>query len=282
MTTRSIYKSQAGEQEIMAYYDKILANWPVPSDRITVPTRHGDTFILASGSRSAPPLVLLHGASSNVLSWIGDVVEYSRHFRVYAVDLPGEPGRSTQNRPSWHTQAYAEWMQDLLDSLKIRKVILVGLSQGGWTALKYAISRPEHVEKLVLLTPAGVIPVKTSFYLRAVLNLLLGRRGAEAINRLASGEDSLHPEAVRYLDVIMTYYRPRIGPMHMYTDRELRRLTMPVMLITGSKDPIQNTARVAARLKRLVPSLNHRLFPEKGHVLINLSGEIIPFLLDNK
>jgi pimeloyl-ACP methyl ester carboxylesterase len=279
MTIKSIYKSPAGEQEIMAFYDSILAGWPVSNDHITVPTRHGNTFIIASGSKDAPPLILLHGSCSNALSWIGDVPEYSRHFRVYAVDTPGEPGRSAQNRPSWNSPAYAEWMQDLLDYLKIRKVILVGLSQGGWTALKFAVYRPERVQKLVLLAPAGIVPDRPSFLLRAVFFSLLGRRGAESLNRFTMGGEPVHPTAVKYMNTIMTHFRPRIDSLKSFTDEELKRLDMPVMLISGKLDPIRSGEKIAARLQIFLPDLSFKLYPEKGHVLVNLAGEISRFLL---
>ena len=45
MNTESIYKSPAGEKEIMALYDAILARWPVPYEIFNLPTRHGNTFV---------------------------------------------------------------------------------------------------------------------------------------------------------------------------------------------------------------------------------------------
>ena len=106
MTTKSIYRSPAGEMKIMALYAAVLARWPVEHETFKLPTRQGNTFIIASGEKSAPPLVLLHGAASNAVSWVGDVAAYCRHFRVVAVDLPGEPGKSSQNRPAWEGPGY--------------------------------------------------------------------------------------------------------------------------------------------------------------------------------
>ena len=149
--TEPIYKSAAGEAAVMDLYERTLAHWPVPCTTAVLPTRHGDTFVIASGPESAPPVVLLHGASSNALAWIGDVATLSHTLRVYAVDLPGEPGRSSPNRPPWAGPAFSEWMEDVLDGLHIEQAALVGISQGGWTALKFATAQPERVAALVLL-----------------------------------------------------------------------------------------------------------------------------------
>ena len=113
METRSIYRTPEGESEILSFYDEVLSHWPVPVQTRTIDTRHGHTFVISSGEASAPPLVLLHGAASNATSWVGQIARYAQEFRVYAVDIPGEPGRSTQNRPSWHGPGYAEWLEDV-------------------------------------------------------------------------------------------------------------------------------------------------------------------------
>jgi pimeloyl-ACP methyl ester carboxylesterase len=145
LTLQSIYKSPAGEQAVMALYDSWLARWPAPYTTLNVPTRHGSTFVIASGAEAALPLVLIHGAGTNSTMWAGDVADYSRHYRVLAIDLPGEPGKSAPNRPSWDGPAYAEWLEDVLNALPLEAVTIIGLSQGAWTALKFAISHPDWV-----------------------------------------------------------------------------------------------------------------------------------------
>jgi pimeloyl-ACP methyl ester carboxylesterase len=280
MTTPSIYKSEAGYQKIMAIYDSVLERWPVSFEAKTIKTRHGETFLIASGSQTSPTLILLHGSSSNATSWIGNVTEYSKYFRVYAVDIPGEPGRSAPDRPGWETPAYADWMQNLLDGLKIEKAALVGISYGGWVALKFATLHPERVSKLALIATAGIVPAKTSFILRAILLSIFGKRGAEAINRITFGKEPISEEAVSYMNMIMTNFKPRIGNMEMFSDRELKMLTMPVLLLGGKLDAIQNNVKTAERLNSLLPALTVNIFQDKGHVLINTSEIILPFLIE--
>ncbi len=138
MKKNSIYKSHSGQNEIMALYNKVLAQWPVFCQHMIAPTRYGDTFAVASGDAFAPPLVLIPGSGSNSATWAYDIIEYSKYFHVYAVDIPGEPGKSNQNRFSWGGPAFSEWLDDVLDGLKVDKVILGGMSLGAWVTLKYA------------------------------------------------------------------------------------------------------------------------------------------------
>lgn len=277
--TNPIYKSAAGEAAVMAIYDETLAHWPVPHTTALLPTRHGDTFVIAGGPQGAPPVILLHGAASNALAWIGEIETYSRSLRVYAVDLPGEPGRSSPNRPSWSGPAYVEWLEDVLDGLEIERAALVGISQGGWTALKFATARPERVTALTLLAPAGITTARLSFLLRALPLSLLGRRGGEAINRIVFGKQPIHPDAVAFMNVIMTHFKSRVGALPNFTDAELARLTMPTLLIVGEQDALYASAQTAARLQRLAPNLTVRVLPEMGHVLHGLGEEIAAFLV---
>ena len=65
----SIYRSPAGEKIVMDLYDSALAHWPVPYETRMISTRHGETFVIASGEKTHPPLVLLHGAAGNSATW---------------------------------------------------------------------------------------------------------------------------------------------------------------------------------------------------------------------
>ena len=280
MNTPSIYKTSDGEQIIMGIYDTVIARWPVLYSEITLSTRYGDTFIIASGDENAPPLILLHGSASNATAWIADVEVLSRHFQVYAVDIPGEPGRSAHNRPTMDSPAYAEWMEDVLDGLHLQKASLVGISQGGWTALKFATSHPQRVEKLVLLAPGGILQPKASFLLKAIPLSFFGRWGAERINRITFGKEPISEEAVEIMNAIMTHFNARIEPQPLYTDDELARLTMPVLMIGGAQDALLPTKKIAARLEDHLPQVTTLILPDKGHVLVNLAERIAPFLLN--
>ena len=279
MCPEQIYKSVEGERAVTAAYDRMLGRWPVAYDGLRIDTRYGGTFVIASGTRSAPPVVLLHGSATNALAWMGDVAALSRCFRVYAVDLPGEPGRSTHNRPAWDGPAFVEWLVDLLDGLRAHRAALAGISQGGWTALKFAINQPQRVSALVLLAPGGIAPVRPSFLVRAIPLSLLGRPGAEAINRIVLGGQAIDPDALSFMNLILTNFRARIGKEYLFSDEELRRLTMPVLLICGSRDAVRPSAQTAARLGALLPHLTSIMLPEAGHALVNLAPEIVPFLV---
>jgi pimeloyl-ACP methyl ester carboxylesterase len=278
MTTPSVFKSPEGERLIMALYDKALAQWPVPHQTLTLPTRHGDTFVIASGDESAPPLVVLHGAGTSSAIWGADMADYCRCYRVYAVDLPGEAGKSSPNRPPWDTPAFAEWLADVFDALKIEQAALIGVSQGSWTAIKFAVANPARVSKLVLMCPGGVVPDQMGFFVKLMFWAMLGRRGLDRVARLMYGHQPYPPEAVEVMDLMMRHFKSRVGKLPIFTDEELRRLTMPTLLIGGDEDGMRDVDKIAARLGSLLPRLKVIVVPGAGHALLNTSAKIVPFL----
>jgi pimeloyl-ACP methyl ester carboxylesterase len=279
MRQTSLYKSAAGEKLLMNLYDKIMAKWPVPCHQLRIDTRHGNTFIIESGQESAKPLILLHGSCSNALSWMSDIPRFCRHFHVYAVDIIGEPGKSFSVKPEAKGIAFSEWMEDILNSLKIESTMMTGMSYGGWTALKYATYQPERVEKLALITPGGIIPIKKYFAFRDGLYMKMGKWGARKTNRILFGNLPVPADVCNYMDLVMSNIRTRNASMPVFSDDELKRLTMPTLLLGGLKDPIQNIVKVVARMDRLLPHLTVKTYAEGGHILPYSAREIVSFLL---
>lgn len=158
METKLAFKSREGKDAVLKRYDSFRQGWPQPNQEYGVPTRYGETFVIECGDKTAPPLILLHGSSMNSLMWMGDAREYCRKYRVFAVDIPGEPGRSEERQLPFHGPAFADWLSDVFQALSLPTASLVGISLGAWLALKFAVAYPEKVDRLVLLCPAGVGP----------------------------------------------------------------------------------------------------------------------------
>lgn len=275
---KPIFKTDAGWKTIITAYEAVLQQWPVPHEALTIPTRHGNTFIVASGDQTAPPLILLHGSSSNSAMWIGDVAEYSKRYRVYAVDVPGEPGKSDAVRPELQSPAYIEWLDDVFTALGLVSANLLGISLGGWLALKYSTARPEKVDKLVLLCPSGVGPAKVSFIFRSILYLSLGKWGVQRMNKILYGKQDIPQEAIDFTNLIVSNFNPRIEPIPIFSDAELQKLTMPVIVIVGALDVILHSKKTVARFKEVLPATEIIMLPDVGHVIINVREKIESFL----
>jgi pimeloyl-ACP methyl ester carboxylesterase len=275
----AIYRTEAGGQRLQERYRQDLAQVPVPAEQLYVPTREGETFVLACGPEQAPPLVLLHGSGANSSHWFADLPAWSRHFRVYSVDLVGEPGLSAPSRPDLGTESSALWLDDVFEALGLEQAALVGLSLGGWTALDYAIRRPGRVARISVGCPGGVGAQRQWRILGAGLLMLCGRRGRELSARYLVGLDRTGDQAV--LDEIMavfTQFRPRTETLPVFSDDALRGLELPIQVTVGERDRMFDSARTARRFAECVPHAQVRVLPGVGHTVMGQTEPVLEFL----
>ncbi|WP_436763774.1 alpha/beta fold hydrolase [Streptosporangium sp. V21-05] len=275
-----IYKSEAGERELRDHYRQVLDAWPVPAEHVRVPTREGETFVLVSGPRDAPPLVLLHGSGANTSMWRGDVATWSRHFRTYAVDLVGEPGLSAPSRPALDSDAVSLWLDDVLEGLGITGGAFAGTSLGGWTALDYAIRRPGRVTRLALICPGGVGRQKVGWILKALLTRPFRRGGGlrESAMAVAGLDGERDRQALDAVVLTFTHFNPRREKLPVFPDEALRGLTMPVLVIVGGRDAMFDSRQSARRVRECVPHATVNLLPEAGHAIFGQAGPVAEFL----
>lgn len=279
MKTKLAFKSQEGKAAVLKFYDSMLEHWISPNEKFYVNTRYGKTFIIACGEKEAPPLILLHGSAMNTAMWMGDVQAYSRYYRVYAVDIQGEPGKSDEKQLPFKGPAFAEWLQDVYNALSVKKASLIGMSLGAWLAVRFSVSYTEKVENLVLLCPAGIGPQRISFLINATIHRLLGEKIVSRLFRKVNLDERIPEVFLKYQKLIGESFNYRREIIPLFSDNELKQLSMPVALFVGGKDVIIHSAKSAKRLRALLPHAEINVLPEAGHALVNLADRINAFLL---
>ncbi|HUA21669.1 MAG TPA: alpha/beta hydrolase [Bryobacteraceae bacterium] len=283
---KSIYKSREAERAVRERYAEILKQWPVPCRHLRVPTREGETFVIASGAETAPPLLVFHGSVSNSASSMFDVAVWAAHFRVYAVDMIGEPGFSPPSRPKLASDAHALWLDDVLRGLALERASILGVSLGGWLALDYATRRPERVESLAVLCPGGVGRQKLGFRLKAIPLLRMGRWGTRRLSKMILGGAPANlasqPPAVQafvhFVSLVHQSTRSRNVKLPVFSDEALQRLDMPLLAIMGGKDVLLDSAETKRRLEANVQGAEVRYLPETGHFIPGQAAVILDFL----
>lgn len=274
----SIYKTPEGKNIVINKYEDTLKKNELIDQGHFINTPFGQTFYLKAGTSSNTPILLIHGSSSNASMWLEEIKVLEKTHPVYALDIPGEPGKSSEERFSVENDDFSKWLKAVLDHLNLNKVILVGNSYGGWGAMNFATRHPDRVEKLILIATSGLSNIKAPFLLKAIFSGFQGKKGAMKLNQYVFGNDPIPEVAMEVMDLIMTHFSPRISNLSIYEDEELKNLTMPTLYIAGEDDVTVNTKKSAQRLTSNLKTVQINLIKNHGHVVHSTSKLIMDFL----
>lgn len=199
------------------------------------------------------PVVLVHGLSASWRWWEATARTLAASYRVLLPDLPGHGARPALRAPA--LAGAPEWLAAWARAAGLSRAHVVGHSLGGLVSARLAIRRPELVDRLVLVCPAGV-PERS----------LVG-----SVLPLATGVASMSPAFLRRL----VGDAARAGPVTLLRaardllDDDLRdelpRLRAPTLLVWGSHDPIV-PLRHARTFRSLVPDARLVVLRNAWHV----------------
>jgi pimeloyl-ACP methyl ester carboxylesterase len=280
------FKSAEAKERWIRNLDELAkTSWPEDSDSVYIDTSFGNTFVRICGPESAPPLVLLHGAGTNSLMWSRNIRALSEKYRTYAVDTIDDHGLSVNSKLLRSADEYTEWLDELFSGLHLDNHInLVGLSYGGWLSGQYAIRHRDRLNKVVLLSPAGIVqPIRMQFYIRGVISFLPFRNCRR--NLLSWVLEDLRKQDESFFETIVLYqmelarqcfksYQIRTNP-GILSDQELQNLQVPVLFLTGANEKIYSSDKAMERLERVAPSIEKGLFPGAGHDLFAVKAEMV-------
>jgi pimeloyl-ACP methyl ester carboxylesterase len=243
-------------------------------------------------SGRGPGVVLLHANGGDHREFSEVIPALSRTCTVYAVDWPGH-GQSDP-APDPTAIAFADLLPLILSELGGGPFALIGNSVGGFAALRTAIGRPDLVSRLVLVNPGGFTP-RTPFALvtckimgsgpvapiamRQLPRLYLRRSsGAVTAVKARAVEASQSPEAVR---TFASMWRSFGDPKHD-ARRDVGWLTVPTLLIWGTRDPVLPWLIDGRRAAKAIPGATVVLLPCGHQAFLEMPPEFLdvvgPFL----
>jgi pimeloyl-ACP methyl ester carboxylesterase len=127
------------------------------------------------GASTAAPLVLIHGVQDEADTWQRVFPALAQTRRVIALDLPGF-GLSDKRARRYNVPLYAGMIVGLLDALKIQQAALAGNSLGAMIAEFVAITQPERVSALTLISGTLFMSKRPPAPLTGLLQSLLYER----------------------------------------------------------------------------------------------------------
>lgn len=277
-----------------AAHQAMLATWPVTPEVRWVETPFGRTHLLACGPEDAPPVFLVPGMATPGVAWSEQIPALVGAHRVYAVDMPGNVGRSEPARRPRRFADLARWFSEMLDALGIARADYVGMSYGGCVGAQLALAVPERLRRLVLMAPAATIqPLSAAFMLRTLPLLLLGTRAQNAglMRWMAlpptEGRERYEHQVEAVIDLFYTGRRRQgltiLPNPPVLDDAALRRISVPTLVMIGEGEKIYDARAALDRARALIPGVSTALIPGASHDLMysqpaRVNAELAAFL----
>jgi proline-specific peptidase len=105
------------------------------------------------------PLILIHGFTSKKETFVAQIPELPKYFRVIRIDNRGS-GKSEKPNEPYTMDMFVDDVRGLMDYLEIESSNILGYSLGGMIAQSFALKYPERLNKLILLNTMSQIHVK--------------------------------------------------------------------------------------------------------------------------
>src|SRR5690554_4037953 len=253
-------------------YDKVLQNWGVDYEELYIPTSKGTAHVIISGPKSGEPVVLLHGMSASSTMWYPNAKALSEEFRLFAIDLIIEPGKSYKTADFEDLDAVTAWYQEILWALNLESYHLIGTSRGGWLATNLAMQSKRDIRSLILLSPVQTfvwIPPSTGL-IKNIFNVFYSKE--KQITRTMSTM-SAEPENIDE-DFLKQYHIAKehdtlnkfVIQMKPFANKEFKKLKMPVLVLVGDND-IMNNEKSLELIEKHMPYGKGEIIENSGHFL---------------
>lgn len=236
-----------------------------------------------------PAMVFVHGLSGSWPNWLEQLPVFARDHRTIAMDLPGF-GHSPMPRERITISEYGRILDGLLETLGVSAATVVGNSMGGFVSAELAIAFPQRVERLVLVSGAGISTYRhrdverVEPYLRRLAPILAAYTGFTAaqsdwvsrrrgLRNLTLGMIARHPSRLP-APLAAEQLRGAGKPGFMqglranidYPIRErLPEIACPTLIVWGEDDKVIPVAD-ASVFEELIPNSRKVIFKDTGHV----------------
>ncbi|WP_420603555.1 alpha/beta fold hydrolase [Flagellimonas sp.] len=269
----SLYKSEQGKEAILNLYDEKLESLNIKYQYKTVNTSFGKTNIIVTGEPNNPPLFIIHGSNGCAPISLETYPNLSTQFQVFAIDVLAQPNKSAETRLSMKDDSYGKWMNEIIASLKLDKVTLVGFSFGGLVILKRLITNEDKIKEVYLSAPAYIVngnPLKTLFKVFIPMKQFMKTKKIKFLEKFLNGVFTERDEfAVKYLSQVFLHFNMDFTPVPTISKTEAQKIKTPITLIAAKNDIMFPGEKMVSRASKIFTSLKKTVLLEHSKHVLN-------------
>lgn len=242
----------------------------------------GPTRVHVHDAGEGPALLCIHGGAPGAYGWGNfgqNVAELSKSFRVLVVDLPGYGKSDKPEVTTGRYGFYADTFKAMLAELGIEKAHIVGMATGGAAAMMMAIRYPEIVDRLVLVSAAGGLPLftPTPSEGQKTIQSYYGGEGPSLDRMRAYMEMLVYDKTLLTDEVVQERYDASVEPEFMVQApegrgkrpvieqvwRDLEQIQAKTLVVWGRDNRVQGYDNALFMLNR-IPDVQVHLYGKTG------------------
>ncbi|SEE89546.1 Pimeloyl-ACP methyl ester carboxylesterase [Jiangella alba] len=234
-------------------------------------------YEILGADRPGPPLVMLHGGMLTFhLSFDALLPALTAERKVIGIELQGHGHTALGDRP-FSIRQCAEDVIALLDQLGIDQADFLGYSLGGLVSADVAVVAPDRVGRLVVAA-SHFRATRSEAYYPEITELDLDSPRMPTEEESAAMVGAYEEAAPSTEDFFRSVgqVQPAVHDFEGWTDDELARLTMPVLIIVGDTDFVR--LEHAVEMKQLVPDAQLAILPGTTHMRVIRPDLVLPMV----
>ncbi|MFW9996864.1 MAG: alpha/beta fold hydrolase [Candidatus Odinarchaeota archaeon] len=255
------------------------------------------------GPSDGPPLICINGWGDAIWSWFLQINTFKQQYKCILFDNRGA-GKSSKPDYPYTMEMFVDDAAGLLEALNIPKAHVIGISMGGFIAQQLAVTYPEKIKSLVLISShfggTNHIPIPDDVLARmfAAPTETISKDQAFAIRRSVAYSPRFLEENKQLIKQIQVWQETNPTPLYALAhqtsatynyglngvENKLSKITAPTLVICGENDRIvipKNSEMIAERIptSRLVMLKDgpHRITVEQHE---KFNGVVMDFLDD--
>jgi len=218
-----------------------------------------------------PTILLMHGSGLSHIVWsLHEQFYTSQGFNVLAIDLPGH---GNSDGPALKSiQEISDWVKKLMQVVNIKKIIIVGHSQGSLVGIDFGSRYPDLIDKLVLVAGSYRMPVNKDLIDLAEAGddkaiLLMMKWGYEGSKAFIGGNPV--KKIINSTREIREILAVDLNACNNYKDGKdsLEKINCPTLCIFGDLDKMV-PLEVGNKMSTMIKNSEKKVINDCGHMII--------------
>lgn len=269
------FTSIEGKKDFQTAYQEAMKSLPKPTNTKNIKTEYGTVRVYTftkPENKHKEPILLLPGRLASTPMWEPNLAGLMKQRPVISIDLLGEPGMSVQTKEIRDNRQQAKWLNEVISKLGFKKVHLMGVSFGGWTAMNLVKYYPQQIASVSLLDPVFVFePIAFKMVIASIpasIPIIPKPIREQMLSYIAGGAETDESEPIaKLIESGMRNFKLKTPAPDQFSPQDLQKIKVPVLAIMAGKSTMHDSTKAVETGKKYVKNIKIYNWANASHAI---------------